>query len=522
MSGSRRPGGLHVAVVGAGIAGLATALALGRSGHRITIFERDPIERAEDPTEAFEQERRGAPHTRHSHVFLARLRNLLRDRYPDVLDELRTAGAAEMPFVAGLPSSVECYEPDPSDEDLTLLGCRRSTFEWALLRCVLAIPGVTIRTAEVHGLTGSPQRVTGVYFDDGTEEMFDLVVVAGGRRSAVITWLDELGSPPVPEFAVDAGIVLFSRHYRLKYGREMPLRVAIGQDLGYLKYGVFPGDDGTFSITLASVSTDAEMGKLLDDEVRFDAAGRMLGVVAPYLDGRADPISGVHKFVGVVSRWRDYVVGNDPISTGVFAVGDAIATTNPMYGRGCTTAFWSAELLNEALNAHPGDVRAAALAYNAKVSEQIRPWVLATIETDADANRLAAAVMAGRDPGVVPFDAGSIMWAVGSDAFPPALRNDIYVLRALRRNVNLLTPPSALADDPDFRARVLAACSAPETRPPEPSGRPTRDQLVQRLRSLRLNSGPVRTPILAGMVAFQTSTENTSGEPSAGSTSNTL
>ena len=75
----------NVVVVGAGVAGLGAALSLGRAGHHVTVLERDATPLPADPDAAFWWDRRGAPQVRHSHAFLARLRNLLRDRHPDVL-----------------------------------------------------------------------------------------------------------------------------------------------------------------------------------------------------------------------------------------------------------------------------------------------------------------------------------------------------------------------------------------------------------------------------------------------------
>ena len=79
----------------------------------------------------------------------------------------------------------------------------------------------------------------------------------------------------------------------------------------------FCGDNGTFSLTFT----------------------------APYLDGRAEPITGVHKIAGLLSRWRDYVVDGQPLANGVVPIGDALLATNPpLWARlqhrvlGCTSA----------------------------------------------------------------------------------------------------------------------------------------------------------------------------------------
>src|SRR3954471_7727869 len=127
-------GGSHAIVIGAGVAGLGSALALSRAGHRVTLLERDATPLPADPDAAFEWDRRGAPQARHSHALLARLRNLLRDRFPDVLDDLLEAGATEMRFADMMPPTIDDPSPRPGDEDLVALACRRTTFEWVLRR----------------------------------------------------------------------------------------------------------------------------------------------------------------------------------------------------------------------------------------------------------------------------------------------------------------------------------------------------------------------------------------------------
>ena len=96
--------------------------------------------------------------------------------------------------------------------------------------------------------------VTGVRCTtDGRAQVIDadLVVAANGPRSNLPVWLAR-GGAEVPEKAEDTGIVYFSRFYRLADGADAPKQEGpVAGDLGYLKFAVFPGDDHTYSITLA-------------------------------------------------------------------------------------------------------------------------------------------------------------------------------------------------------------------------------------------------------------------------------
>src|SRR3954451_10913981 len=180
---------MHIVVVGGGVAGLGTALACARDGHEVTVLERDDTPMPADADEAFAWQRRGAPQTRHSHAFLARLRNLLRDRAPDVLDALLEAGASELRFTERLPETIDDPSPKPGDEDLVALACRRATFEWVLRRAVLHEGRVSfLDGCAVAGLEATDRHVTGVRLEDGRVIAADLVVDASGRRSSLPKW----------------------------------------------------------------------------------------------------------------------------------------------------------------------------------------------------------------------------------------------------------------------------------------------------------------------------------------------
>src|SRR5690242_560151 len=162
----------------------------------------------DSPDAAFGWKRTGAPQVRHSHAFLARLHNLLRDRAPDVLAALLDAGATEMQFTETLPETLTDRDSRPGDEDLVAIACRRTTFEWVLRRMVLAEPGVELRhgvaASALDATAGSVPRVTGV---DGIAA--DLVVDARGPRSSSDDWLAAIGAAPVAEELHESGIVYF-------------------------------------------------------------------------------------------------------------------------------------------------------------------------------------------------------------------------------------------------------------------------------------------------------------------------
>ena len=185
--------GERILVVGGGIAGLWTALALARSGRELTVLERDPPPPETSADEAFENwERKGVGHLRHSHAFLARLHVLIRDNYPDLMEELLAAGCRELKFADGLPVSLQdIYEPVPGDKDMTILTSRRTTLEYILRRYAARQQGIRFETGALvrDVLTDKDEngvlRVTGLTVEQNgatTDRTADIVVDAAGEH----------------------------------------------------------------------------------------------------------------------------------------------------------------------------------------------------------------------------------------------------------------------------------------------------------------------------------------------------
>jgi 2-polyprenyl-6-methoxyphenol hydroxylase-like FAD-dependent oxidoreductase len=491
---------VRVVIAGAGIAGLAGALALARDGHVVTIVERDATPMPATAAEAFAAwDRRGAPQVRHSHAFLARLRNLLADRAPDVLERLLAAGATEIRFTDRLPETLTDRDPRPGDDQLVALACRRTTFEWVLRDRVLASAGVTLRDgAEVVGLdvtVGTRPAIVGARVRDaeGTNTLpCDLFVDATGPRGGSDRWLAAAGIEEPPAELHESGIVYLSRFYQLCDGAAMPEGVGpVAGDLGHLKFAVFVGDNRTFSVTLAVPSDDAELRRPLGHSSGFEAAAATLVPAREWLDGRAEPITGVHLMAGLRNRKRHFVLHGRPIADGFAAVGDASVCTNPLYGRGCSLALVHAYGLADAIREHPDDLRAALLIFDAFTDEELDPWFRAAVLQDEESKALSASTRAATvsDPGAVESradtgggavadDQRALLRSVMRDGLLPALQTSPIVFRAFLRWFNLLARPDALISDGEVISEVMAAYAARDSRPPQPAFGPTRDELL--------------------------------------------
>ena len=454
-----------VLVIGAGIAGLCTALALGPTGRQVTLVERDAAPPGGDADLAFRDwKRTGVGHLRQSHAFLARLTLLLKTDHPKLLEDLAAFGVRELPFEAMLTEAQrKDYRAEPSDADLTIITSRRTTLELVMRRYVETLPGVTIRSGVfARRLLTSKSAdgvitVLGIEADtpEGPAELrADIVIDAAGKGGDFTGQLAELGAR-IAESSETAGILYFTRHYRLKPGQSEPPRIGNpppSGDLGFLKFGVFPADNGCFSITMCAPEIEYEIRKAIVNPDVFQAMTTMLPGLRPWTDPNiAEPTTKVFGMGDLMARWRDLVVDGKPAAHGYFAIGDNLIRTNPLYGRGCSFAAVAAFRLRDVLAA-TADPAQRALAYHQAIHDELKPFATLMNRQDRAAMRRARAALI---PGHKPSLKARLAKSFAEDAVAIAMRLDTDLLRQGMRGFHMLEHPEAWLKRPSNMARIL-------------------------------------------------------------------
>ena len=143
-----------------------------------------------------------------------------------------------MSFEDSVPDHLKSqYQPEPGDEKMWVLMCRRATMETVLRKYVTQTSSVTIRNQiSVTGIIANSNDDREVVMqglklvdrsdNDKRSELYsDLVIDATGRSSKFDKWLRDYGVE-IKEERDDAEIVYYTRHYCLKDGIPEPPRDA--------------------------------------------------------------------------------------------------------------------------------------------------------------------------------------------------------------------------------------------------------------------------------------------------------
>ena len=446
-------------VCGGSVIGLTSAMLLARDGHRVTVLEIDGQGPCA-PQQAWEDwDRPGVPQFRQPHNLFPRMQQIVDDELPSITGRLLEAGCVwqNEPL---LPPPFLDQTPRPDDERFRFLTGRRPAVEAAFAGEALETDGVTVRRGvRVLDYLFDGTRVTGVETSEGPIRA-DLVVDAMGRQSPTVDLLTGRGLRPEVE-SQDRGFAYYTRWFR---GPEPP--ALIGPPIlpvGSISLLTLYGDNDTWSATVFITSDDKPL-KALRDVAAWTRVVRACPLQAHWLEGEA--ITDVAPMAGIMDRYRRFVVDGRPLVTGLLAVGDAWACTNPSAGRGLSVGLAHAQQLRRVVAKHVDDgLEDLALAWDAATEEHVTPFYRNQVLADTERVAEMRAYQRGDSP--PPRDDP---WT----RLETAAMRDADCFRATLDVVYCLTWPEEALVRPGV-ADKLDTLGTPE---PQPLMGPDREQLL--------------------------------------------
>jgi flavin-dependent dehydrogenase len=340
-----------VAVVGASIAGCATAAFLGRQGAKVAL-----IESHGDPQ-----------------AFKSLCTHLIQ---PSATPAIERLGLIERIVAAGGQQS-DAYTwtrygwftfsregSEPPFSDYCGWNVRREKLDPMVRELAAHTEGVELmlgRTATA--LLRDGERVSGVVVrarDGGEQELQAKVVVGADGRSSSIAKLA----------ALKAKVKQNNRFIYYAYYRDTPLVTGSDPQVWLLDPDVaycFPTDGG-----LTLLACMAHKDRL--DEFKRDPERSMQAIFEHLADGpRLDPAKRESKVMGSLDVPN---IVRGPVAPGVALVGDAAMACDPLPGVGCGFAFQSAEWLGDALgpvlSGDPGAIDAGLKDYARRHRKSLR------------------------------------------------------------------------------------------------------------------------------------------------------
>jgi 2-polyprenyl-6-methoxyphenol hydroxylase-like FAD-dependent oxidoreductase/quercetin dioxygenase-like cupin family protein len=252
------PGGSRVLVIGAGIGGLTTAIALRRAGFEPAVFDRGA---------ALERIQVGGGH----HIYPNGVR-VLQELDPSIVEEMRANGGIEQ-YLEFLDRRGNLLTRWPigrwgTDLGAATIGIRRGKLHAILLR---ALGEDVLRLGRT--CVGFEQDADGVTarFADGSEERGDALVGADGLRSVIREQVVGDGPPRYAGYTAWVGFTEFE-HERLPYGH---FRNVLGRGQRFLTLDMTPTVLGWSAIANSTEGGDGEA------EPKREVLERFRGWLAP-------------------------------------------------------------------------------------------------------------------------------------------------------------------------------------------------------------------------------------------------
>nr|WSY55278.1 FAD-dependent monooxygenase [Streptomyces sp. NBC_00886] len=431
-------------VIGGSIAGLLAARVLSDHARRVVIIERDELS-------ATGQSRPGVPQDHQVHTLLPAGHRWVERWLPGFTQEALDMGAVLADAGAGrVLTAFDGHPQAPSHADHHLLTCSRPFLEARIRARVLARPSVSLVRGRATGLSYRDGAVSAVSYTDGTAEhtlAADFVVDAMGRGSRLPEWISQDGydKPALErlESPINYATALFERDVPSTY-LDVPCALALcspgaGPD-GVSVAAANAVEDKQWLVMLMGYGDDRP-GRTIDD---FRAACAALPPV--FAQATAGAVTRAIVTYHQAESRRRHFTGLERFPARLAVVGDAVASFNPVYGQGMSSAALHGSCLSAYLAGDPDLTRPATDFFALQQLVVDAAWA---VSAGGDSARLDA--LAGVEP---PEDVRRQRWALQQVIGASIV--DGSVARSFNDVSYMLRHPATLAD-PALLERAVAA-----------------------------------------------------------------
>ena len=348
-------------VLGGSMAGLLAARVLSDHADQVLIIERDDA----DVT----LPRPGVPQGSQVHALLPAGQAQLERWFPGFTQQALAAGAPPLPdrepaiFINDELRTAP-HVPGPVDALITT----RPFLESLVRQRTLALSNVELVHGRAEGLVFDGQRVAGAsYLPDGETDAVtvdaDLVVDAMGRASRLNDWLAANGWPRSPiqrmPIKLNYATAVYTKDEKVSDAWVAVAQTLPGKNRIARIGGINAVEGNRWIMLVAGYDDDRPSRDVADFTARCrDHFPAMFGDIAEH----GERIGDVITYHQADSRRRDFHEV-DRLPAGLIAAGDAVASFNPIYGQGMTSAALHASCLSEYLRTEPALHDEPAKAY---------------------------------------------------------------------------------------------------------------------------------------------------------------